>query len=311
MRPAPARLDALFRLVRQGGANGLRTVHDDAATDGIGSRWADVGLWFPLVTSLLLGVVYAVHRPSLYWLMRDDHPVEWLQFSFCAFTAVVAVMTAARLRRRGDRGLAVVLVLVALGGLVLAGEEISWGQRVFGLVEPGLQTANKQGELNVHNLNAGGFSADHVSEFVQLLMALGAAGVSWLTRASGAPWRGTPWWWVAPPLFTVPSFLLMAGYRALRLTTGTTLSPVIVYQEWAEFCFYLMIALTVTACYARAAPERYVVAGGRAARRRLDPTVRAGVLAPVVVAVLILAVTVVFAVMTMSTGLVPGNIPQG
>lgn len=48
----------------------------------------------------------------------------------------------------------VVLLLLALLLIFAAGEEISWGQKVFNFSVPeGIREANAQDELNVHNLN--------------------------------------------------------------------------------------------------------------------------------------------------------------
>jgi hypothetical protein len=57
-------------------------------------------------------------------------------------------------RRAGARRLLPwVLGLLAVGLFLAAGEEISWGQRIFGIATPGgIEAANTQGEINLHNL---------------------------------------------------------------------------------------------------------------------------------------------------------------
>ena len=50
----------------------------------------------------------------------------------------------------------------ALAGLVVLGEEISWGQRIFGFATPeGLAAVNYQREFNFHNLD---FVREHLTD---------------------------------------------------------------------------------------------------------------------------------------------------
>jgi len=59
---------------------------------------------------------------------------------------------------------------LALGFVLCCGEEISWGQRLFGFETPeGLQGLNVQNEANLHNL--AGYAADHL--FIALVAGYG------------------------------------------------------------------------------------------------------------------------------------------
>ena len=103
-------------------------------------------------------VVAALLPDSTYWLWaQEDAWIEWATaFAFLGST-VLAVLAAARAIRAGDRMAVVWNGLLALGCLVVAGEEISWGQRILGLTPPEvLLEANYQQELNVHNVPRGG-----------------------------------------------------------------------------------------------------------------------------------------------------------
>ncbi len=64
----------------------------------------------------------------------------------------------------------IVLILFALLFFLMAGEEISWGQRIFGLETPAaLKEINVQGEINFHNLL--GYFFDHI--FIASIFAYG------------------------------------------------------------------------------------------------------------------------------------------
>ena len=112
-------------------------------------------------TLALLLVLLALSRlsPAMYAsLEAEDGLVEWL-------TVVGLLGVALELLRRyvGFRQNQTFLWrLVMLGGALLfvfgAGEEISWGQRIFGFGESLDLSANRQGETNLHNLEVGGFN---------------------------------------------------------------------------------------------------------------------------------------------------------
>ncbi len=67
--------------------------------------------------------------------------------------AGLVLLPAAR-SRRGFARLA--MAVLAVGMAVVAGEEISWGQRLLGYAMPDFLSQNSQGEANVHNLRSVG-----------------------------------------------------------------------------------------------------------------------------------------------------------
>jgi hypothetical protein len=123
----------------------------------------------------------------------------------------------------------------ARGGLLLrGGEEISWGQRLFGWGTPeALQKINHQHETTVHNVR-------HVQDaFNAGLLCAGLYGsaVPVLAAFAGGRWRRLPWL-VVPPLSLVGAFLVLFGYKALRFTLFPEPRAAIVkYGEWPEACF--------------------------------------------------------------------------
>jgi hypothetical protein len=79
-------------------------------------------------------------------LLQEDRPVEWGTVWVFLVAGVVRGFEAFRTRRPFD-------ALVALFCLFVAGEEFSWGQRLFGYGSPEYFLANNyQQELNLHNL---------------------------------------------------------------------------------------------------------------------------------------------------------------
>jgi hypothetical protein len=123
-----------------------------------------------LYLALLLG------DSSITWLIREEHPIELIG-ALSLLAACIACLVLwrrvaddprwPRLRR---------LSLVGLAALFFFGfgEEISWGQRIFGIAPPeSVEAANSQGELNVHNLDLfGSFNSDSLFQVFWLVLGV-------------------------------------------------------------------------------------------------------------------------------------------
>ena len=80
---------------------------------------------------------------------RENIPVEPLTAALFAGSGLTLFLTAAAAGRGWLRRF---YLLVGLGALFVAGEEVSWGQHIFGFATPDfLQGANFQDETNFHN----------------------------------------------------------------------------------------------------------------------------------------------------------------
>lgn len=78
-------------------------------------------------------------------LMQEDRAVEWATVILFAVAGIVRCYSALRAKRVFD-------FLVGLFCIFVAGEEISWGQRLIGYTPPGVFLEhNTQQEANVHN----------------------------------------------------------------------------------------------------------------------------------------------------------------
>lgn len=101
----------------------------------------------------LLGVVFVIWHlsdfKSLGALCREDGVIEWL-------TAVLYLLAAILIVVAGKTQTIGKIWFWGLGLLffAIAGEEISWGQRIFGIPTPDtLQAINVQHELSLHNIS--------------------------------------------------------------------------------------------------------------------------------------------------------------
>jgi hypothetical protein len=111
-----------------------------------------------LANFVLLGLLItfgwlAVEQPDLYYRsVQEDQALEWASF-WSFFIAGGVFFVAAARQRKHTGALPWFLIGLALFCIVVAMEEISWGQRVFGHRPPDYFLAeNFQQELNLHNI---------------------------------------------------------------------------------------------------------------------------------------------------------------
>jgi hypothetical protein len=289
-----------------------RAVETDAAAHGVTPRVAWSLAAIPLAGGVAVLAAF-VYRPLFIWILREDHPVEWLQFTLNWITAMVALMAAAGFLRRRQWLAALTFAVLGLGSFLLGGEEISWGQRAFAFTTPqDLMTDNDQGEFTFHNLDGahGGFDLSALLRLVQVLIGLGGVLLPLAAAMPRSPLRRITFLrTVSPPLFLVPAFAMAFAIRLADLAlraVGHLPGAVIYYLEWGEFCLDLGLA-------GMAVCARAVYLDRTVHRFMLDPDDETAVLTPIttgviIVVVTILAVTAGLAMMTMESGILPGNV---
>jgi hypothetical protein len=142
---------------------------------------------------------FAANRPDAYReAMQEDRLVEWASVVVFAAAGVAQLIRAARSRLPFD-------LLVALFLLFVAGEEMSWGQRLLGLTPPSyFLEHNTQQEMNLHNFGSvfggpkGPFTLVLLGYAVLMpLVAFTGPGRSVLRRIGATP----------PPLASIPWFV--------------------------------------------------------------------------------------------------------
>lgn len=129
------------------------THRDDAGLNDAGL--SDVPPFSGIFQSVLVGVstvamvlLFFLARESLESLAIEDGPLENLT-ALLYGVATVAFLVAVRRRSAG----VVWLLILAAASLFVAGEEISWGQRIFGWSTPaGMAEINVQDETTIHNI---------------------------------------------------------------------------------------------------------------------------------------------------------------
>ena len=85
------------------------------------------------------------------WLRAEDGPLEWIQFIEYAISSLLALLIYIRTKRKKDIN-TVIWLIIAFVSFIIAGEEISWGERITGIGINSISNINVQGETNFHNL---------------------------------------------------------------------------------------------------------------------------------------------------------------
>ncbi len=160
-----------------------------------------------LAFGLLIGfAALSELNPDLYYQnVQEDQPLEWMTFWAFIVAAFFYIRAAVSDRRLGK--LPWFLVGLAAFCIVVAMEEISWGQRLLGYQPPRYFLENNyQQELNIHNVISTGLRKNLVG-FV--LLAYGVA-LPLLDRIPPTRKLLDKLQIVAPPLGLAPIFVALA-----------------------------------------------------------------------------------------------------
>jgi hypothetical protein len=217
----------------------IAIVARDAKEWNVARRRAAAGIVLPLLVAVATGALagFAPFRPLYRALVWEDGVVEWIQVVLVSGLVVLGIVIRTRLAHAGYPWFGRLYLAAAVGAMFVLGEEISWGQRIFGWTTPdALAEVNEQAETNLHNVRG----VLSVLNLVVLGVAAAAAAlpIVWRTWA-GRRARSFAEALLVPPLFVVPAFLPVILYRMGRMMwlpdAPATVSR---YQEVTEMCFY-------------------------------------------------------------------------
>ena len=166
----------------------------------------------------------AVDPQTFKALCREDYWVENLTAVWFLLAGILLFVTA-----RGERSFLrrCVYILGGMATVFAAGEEISWGQRLFGFATPDfLMPLNAQQEFNVHNIaGTATFNIIYRNGALILCMVTSAAFFCRKDRLFGIP---------------LPSILLMLGFLLiLSYNSGVD------YREFAGFGVFKFLGFIV------------------------------------------------------------------
>ncbi len=161
-----------------------------------------------------LSILLAGLSSTLYLhLAREDGLLEYAQVVLLLGGSCMGVYIAVLLSKAGDRAWAGCYALGALVLFWMAGEEISWGQRLLGLGTPEALAPNLQGELNLHNLPGVAIGMHRLLEFGLLLVSVASIVVWMQDPAVLQKWRVHLW---LPHPMLIGIWLCFLSYSWIR-----------------------------------------------------------------------------------------------
>jgi len=217
-----------------------------------------LGLHGPLITAVTLSLFFAgmVVTERGYFLLREDHVFESLTAALFLMASSLCALGA--LLRKGPGATRFWVLAWGVAFLVMGMEEISWGQRLFGVETPGLlESLNQQEEINLHNLD---------SHRVNTLLSVGAFAVGVGLPAAGmtggrAALLLRRWRVVLPPPHFVAPLAVAVAFVEPGWMTKTPLMWAVLGLAFGFFAYVLAARASGGRAVAPRLPTSHAVAG--------------------------------------------------
>ncbi len=120
--------------------------------DWLVNNYKSLIFFLPFLIMSLLISVWISHFEYFNQITKDDHIIEWGQLVALVLSGVLSLLIANNIRKT-SKLVSVFYIFLGIFMLFVAGEEISWGQRILGIDTPEKITSiNLQEELTLHNL---------------------------------------------------------------------------------------------------------------------------------------------------------------
>ena len=231
----------------------------EGAQDGGGRELPSwVYLWIPILSCALVFAV-AIVDEGFYdrWIETEQGVLE---NATAAIPVVAIVFGALALRRRRllpKTWLSYWIIIVCAGCLYITGEELSWGQRLFGWETPELfKRLSNQGETNLHNISS--WLDQKPRALLEIAVIVGGFGFPLWMRARRVRWNPAHDWrgWIVPTWVCFPTavlaFLVRMPERAAEfMNWNLGAGPVVRYSELQEYCFALFLLLYLLSIHRR------------------------------------------------------------
>lgn len=214
-------------------------------------------LWFPPLLLLII-VPLKILAPTFYnvWIDGELGLIELATPVVSIAGAIVGFVLLRRASLLPTRRIRIWVLLVSLGCVYFAGEELSWGQHLFGWSTPAyLEEVNDQEETNLHNISS--WFDQKPRMLLEFWVLIG--GVVWplLRRPTTLPGRDSYWFW--PTIEVLPSAALAILIRLperLKSLFGIEQLPLeLRFSEPQEYYFALFLLIYLASMLRRAANQ--------------------------------------------------------
>jgi hypothetical protein len=266
-RPSPSAADAAPQSLR----SACRRLVERCAGDwGLSRRGMTLLMVLPCLL-LLAGAGSALFGKQAYkWVVDEDAFAETMQVLLYAASLILSLVIVRREFRQSRRVAAGLFLFLALALAFMVGEELDWGQRIFGWqTSEQMLAINKQKATNLHNIHGVGATFKWVQMFAGAYGCLLPLALLRLERRGPVPALLRM---IVPHISLVLYFAPMFVWRIFRNTIEVPRSIYFVVEEYNEvveltmvlgaFLFLLYLVRRVTAPAAVSSPP--TVAAGAA-----------------------------------------------
>jgi hypothetical protein len=213
------------------------------------SHWQKVLTTAPFAAFLYMLLVRSLEFNMFFEIVKEDRPIEYLQFFILAFGGMQLLIVGAKLAWTHwnilplnfhsfvtSNFMKLGIVAAGLALLLIAGDEISWGQRLFHFETPdSLAEINRQEEVTFHNTYAVEWLVIYAYTFISLFGLLAWPVGKGIINIFKAIRQFACYQWLRPFLSLLPQphafgFFLFPSYffvQQLRNFGG-------IYQPWSE-----------------------------------------------------------------------------
>lgn len=179
------------------------------------------------------GVVAALMgKPAYKMLTGEDRIAEYLQVVCWVTSFLLTLWVVKNVGVYDNRVIAALYILLAVGIFFLIGEELSWGQRLFGWQTPeAYKEINKQDETNLHNIYGVGYT------FKWIHMMIGAYGTILplvLLRSNALKGYKSELSMLVPHYTLIPFFFMPFAWRLYRNLFDAPKAFYFVISEYSE-----------------------------------------------------------------------------
>lgn len=144
-----------------------------------------------VVVMLSIGyVTFFTNKERFLEYVAEDHAIEWGTVLGLLLGAIVSLQRFFGLLGKRNWWFLMVTILLASFLIMVAGEEISWGQRLLGIQSSEyFKENNAQGETNLHNMMVGGVKVNRIITVVLFLAMIIYLLVIPILHNKSAWWR--------------------------------------------------------------------------------------------------------------------------
>lgn len=168
----------------------------------------------PFIIALIGGGTALISKDAYKWFTGEDRFAETMQVLFYSLAFLLSLVITYQQWRAGEKLIAFLYLGLSLAIFFLIGEELSWGQRIFGWeTSETFASANKQDETNLHNIHGVGATF----KWMQLLVGAYGTLLPLVVLRWSAPDRFQKMISMVIPHYTlIPYFLLLFVWRIYR-----------------------------------------------------------------------------------------------